>query len=1089
MFAGTTEVSLGSAPELPIHAFERQILDALHDHQVVVIAADTGAGKSTEVPMMLHRAGYGANGIIGVTEPRRVAAMTLSEYVAEKNGGELGGVVGYQIGGQRELSRDTVVKYMTEGILLRELHGNPTLSRTKRHPGYSVIIADEVHKRGVNQDLILALMKDVLLRRPDLKLVIMSATIDEECFSEHFGGAPIVKVPGRMHPVDVRWADYDPFDSVQAAVDKTVEVLESQEPGDVLVFMPDEKTIKKVCEGVETRCSSAVRVFPLYGNQAPEDQREALRRRSQRRVIVATNIAETSLTIDGVVHVIDSGEIKQVRYVSETMSALEVCEHSKAGCEQRKGRAGRTQAGVCHRLYTRGSYDDRDAFTKPEILRTSLDGVLLHLRCLDYTMDEVLGLQLMDAPPRSRWERAQELLVLLGCMDADGEVTDSGRLIDQLAVSPMIGRMILTGVEYGCTDQIATIAAGLLARPVFVRPKGHEAAAKLAHQKFMDAKSDACTILKVYDAWEKACEKTDRPWDWARECYLSTRALREIERNREQIVSTLSRHDIVLTRSDKIEQVLKAVASGLLVNLCVMNGGRNQYVCGDQHDVYIYPGSSVFPPNHPGMSVQNPQMFVCAELWETSKVWARGCTVVDKGWLVDMIPESALSYSYELTKAGAVVCKTVFNGMELAVQTCDSFGEEAYPGIFMSIVESLSSGYMSLGATYGLIHESHRGLRDVYRGVKAGLLKSFDYLYVLPRDIQLQMDLLCTIHLSSQMVVAGCKTADQVLACDLSLNPACCLPEGFESALSEVRRCIEDVREESSRASAWEARREQQQAAERAQKANALRSYRERLQKLKDDLEALPICAIPSSDAMKRRAQSLIDSCDSGDMWWVETDAPRLESQYRAARSEYDSAVARTQRAWDAFFEAYPTCPVCGADWHVQGGLPSCTSHYLDVDPLVSIDGGHTRTLSEFKTNKGDVVISVDVSSLAPYAVTVWGTAVGVAWTGEAFKSVERCDYALIIPASLVDQRDDIVDMSRELKRIRAVLAESESALAELRKQPGRKEILPLKFSCIGGQAQCRTGGKLYRSAYVDPYPSEGEVWYCEVGGVLPRGC
>lgn len=383
---------------LPILGHEKEIVDAVRGHQVVVVAAETGAGKSTQLPLMLLRAGFGQSKMIGITQPRRIAAVSVSSYVAELHGTSLGQTIGFQIRNESELSSQTRVKFMTEGILLRELHSDKELSR------YEVVIVDEAHERGVNQDLILALLKFVIKRRSDLKVVIMSATIDEERFAEYFGGAPIIKVPGRMFPVETRYSESTPYSlkqAVEMAVAKVNEIVSSGQAGDILVFLPDEKTIREACNGLESVLSGA-RILPLYGSQSPSEQRAIFRRDAKRRIIVATNIAETSVTIDGIVHVVDTGFIKAVQYVNASMSALQVIDHSQAGCNQRAGRAGRTQPGVCHRMYTEDDFVSRQAYTEPELLRMALDQVLLHLRVLGYSMDEVVNLELMDNPGQSR---------------------------------------------------------------------------------------------------------------------------------------------------------------------------------------------------------------------------------------------------------------------------------------------------------------------------------------------------------------------------------------------------------------------------------------------------------------------------------------------------------------------------------------------------------------------------------------------------------------------------------------------------------------------------------------------------------------
>lgn len=614
--------------ELPILAYEEQIAQAVRQHPVTVIAAETGAGKSTQVPLMLLRAGFGGRGMIGITQPRRVAAMSVSEYVAQCHGSELGDVIGYQIRGERVLGHATRVKFMTEGILLREIHpdSDPLLRR------YEVVIVDEAHERGINQDLILALLKRVRRERPELKVVIMSATMDEERFAQHFADegveVPIIRVPGRVFPVDIRYEQETPYKLVDACAAKVADIVRGGEPGDILVFLPDEQVIKKACDIIEGEQLPNVRVLPLYGSQAPDEQRAVFQRTRERRVIVATNIAETSITIDGVVHVVDSGLVKGMCYVSAGMSALRVMEHSQAGCTQRAGRAGRTQSGICHRLFTREDFEDRPAYTEPEIRRMALDQVLLHLRVLGYTMDEIKSFEFMDPPEDHQWDEAETRLMLLGALYKDGVVTDDGRLMERLPVAPILGRMILAAKKFGCVAEIVTIAAAFTARQVFVRPRGKEDDADDAHTRFKGLHSDALSLLRAYKAWCARVDENGNRNEWARKNFLSSRALREIDRNREQLLGILVRESIELSSTEDDVQIRKAVTAGLIVNLC--HGRGMAYRWGERSDIFIHPGSALF--------ASSPRLFVCTTIVETTKAFARECTAVEPVWLLELVP-------------------------------------------------------------------------------------------------------------------------------------------------------------------------------------------------------------------------------------------------------------------------------------------------------------------------------------------------------------------------------------------------------------------------------------------------------------------
>ncbi len=1082
---------------LPIFAYENAIVEALRDNQVVVVAADPGAGKSTAVPMMLHEAGFAQGGMIGTTEPRRVAAMALARYVAEQNDGKCGDTVGFQIGGVRELSRRTVVKYMTEGILLRELHGNPGLGKTNRHPGYSVVIADEVHERGINQDLILALMKDVLRNRSDLKLVVMSATIDEHRFSEHFDGAPVIKVPGRMHPVEVRWAsgDCSARQMSTRAAEKVVELLNNGERGDILVFMPDERSIKEVCSKVEEQVSAGyVKVLPLYGNQAPEDQQEAMRPRRERRVIVATNIAETSLTIEGVVHVVDTGLIKQVQYVSATMSALEVCEHSKAGCEQRKGRAGRTQAGICHRLYTQENYRRRDAFTKPEILRTSLDSTLLHLMCLGYSMDDVFALELMDKPDESVWREAQELLTALGALDADCEVTDSGRLMEKLSMTPMLARMVLSAQEFACTEEIATIAAGLISRPVFFRPKGHEAAAKQSHVAFMDLASDGHTILNVYRAWRRAHEDEFNPREWARDKYLSSHALHEIDRNREQILAMLSRNGIPMTSAADKMAIEKAVASGLMYNLCIRDM-RNSYTCGEQGDVYIYPGSSCFPPHHEARSgrVPNPDTMVCAELWKTSKTFARGITVIQRSWIKELLPAAALQVSYELRRPlisygvdHTVLRKVSWRHHVLEEGVVESFGDDALIHIAADIAKDVS-GWASLSQERS--HPSVPQMRATYEALRQAWTEHTGVSMhdMTASDTAVIKD---TVVLAVALQLRGCTTVAEVQARSLRLIPQAHVPSEDESVCAAVAARVDALlAAQADDLAAAERARSERQAAEMvrrdmAAQARAARELdvadvRARIKAVEELATRLDDRGIPMRD-FKYKISDLNRQCgyDWKTVSQLTSDIGQIERSVNLHAKKFEADIALTRQAWELVDATFPTCPLCDGTWRDFGHELRCNGDH-DIDRVLKTDA--SRTIGMFVTNRDEKAARIEMYGVD--VVVRVSAARDSVWALKKFKSVEYVPVASILPAELVDQRDEILEMLDELQKAQRALEATLEGVKALRVRAKFGEVVKLRFIHIAHQAQSRVSGMLYRSKWVENYPADGETWYCTVTG------
>lgn len=602
---------------LPIAAKYREILDTIRDNQITIIAGETGSGKTTQVPQYLESSGLLEQGCsIGITQPRRVAAIGVAMFVSEQTGRVLGEEVGYQIRHDNMTSEKTTIKFMTEGILLRELLADARLRR------YGALILDEVHERNLNQDLIMALVKDILPWRPDLRVVAMSATIDESCFARYFN-APIVMIEGRTHPVDIQYLGDQGHDYVRQTVD-TVQVALKKTDGDVLVFMPDYKTIQRTVRGVEERCKG-VTVLPLFGNQSPEDQKRIFTR-SGRTVIVSTNIAETSITLDGVTAVVDSGRIKQMTYLPESsISTLQVVPHSQAGCEQRTGRAGRTRPGVCYRLFSERDYDARPFFTEPEIRRSSLDQVLLQLKAMGFSDHEIKRFGFMDPPPRIAWREAREQLHLLGALDRRNDLTKDGLFMSKLPLPPMVSRMILTAQRFKCVESGATIAATFSTRPIFVFPKGDEVSAREAHEVFRNSRSDFLSALNAISAWKRVEDQAA----FAENHYLHMDALEEIVQTERQIRDLLEANDIEVTNNRGEHRIAMAIASGLLGNLLVLSRSGG-YRSRKHQGVHVSPGSTVFGKQRHGF-------LVASDIVETNRVYARNVQVIQEKWLPELI--------------------------------------------------------------------------------------------------------------------------------------------------------------------------------------------------------------------------------------------------------------------------------------------------------------------------------------------------------------------------------------------------------------------------------------------------------------------
>src|SRR5580692_2565759 len=485
-------------PELPVSQRKDEIAEAIRDHQVVVIAGETGSGKTTQIPKICLELGRGVDGQIGHTQPRRLAARTVAERIAEELGSPLGETVGYQVRFTDVSADDTLIKLMTDGILLTELARDRQLKR------YDTLIIDEAHERSLNIDFILGYLRKLLPERPDLKLIITSATIDPERFAAAFGGAPVVEVSGRTYPVEVRYRPVDPIeggedgDQGQAILD-AVDELSGEGPGDILVFLSGEREIRDTADLLAGR--ERLEVLPLYSRLAAADQHKVFQRRAasshSRRVVLATNVAETSLTVPGIKYVIDPGTARISRYSHRTkVQRLPIEPISQASANQRKGRSGRTADGICIRLYSEADFESRPEYTDPEILRTNLASVILQMAAIG--LGDVPKFPFID-PPDAR--NIADGLTLLAELNAfkDGRITGLGRKLARLPVDPRIGRMILEADRNGCVREVLIIAAALSIQDPRERPVDAQQAADDKHRRFADPDSDFTAYLNLWD--------------------------------------------------------------------------------------------------------------------------------------------------------------------------------------------------------------------------------------------------------------------------------------------------------------------------------------------------------------------------------------------------------------------------------------------------------------------------------------------------------------------------------------------------------------------------------------------------------------
>ncbi|HEY1533464.1 MAG TPA: ATP-dependent RNA helicase HrpA, partial [Polyangiaceae bacterium] len=505
-FSSSSASNSGRAPirfpaELPISARVADIARALEQHQVVIVAGATGSGKTTQLPKILLDMGRGTERMIGVTQPRRIAATSVAARVASELECELGHEVGYQILFEERTSPRTYVKFMTDGILLAEIQGDRLLQR------YDTLIIDEAHERSLTIDFLLGWLKRILPERPDLKVLVSSATIETERFSEFFGGAPVIQVEGRTFPVEVLYEPPAPDLDLPEAVANAVLSVTSLDPrGDILVFLPGEREIRETERELAARSLRHTQVQPLYSRLSAADQRKVFTAIPQRRVILATNVAETSLTIPGIVYVIDTGVARLARYEPRTgTTSLQIEAVSQASADQRKGRCGRVRDGICVRLYDEQSFQARPAFTDPELKRTGLSGVILRMKSL--SLGDVEDFPFLDPPKGNAIAEGYRVLQELGALDAERALTPLGARLARFPVDPRIGRMILAGVEQGCVAEILVLASALNIQDPRERPRAAEQKADQLHQRFRVESSDFLGLLKLWAFLREAQQK------------------------------------------------------------------------------------------------------------------------------------------------------------------------------------------------------------------------------------------------------------------------------------------------------------------------------------------------------------------------------------------------------------------------------------------------------------------------------------------------------------------------------------------------------------------------------------------------------
>ena len=616
---------------LPIFPFRESLLEAVDNHQVLIIEGETGSGKTTQIPQYLFEAGLtDGNMKIGCTQPRRVAAMSVAARVAEEMSVKLGNEVGYSIRFEDCSSDKTVIKYMTDGMLLREFLREPDLA------SYSVIIIDEAHERTLHTDILFGLVKDIARFRKDIKLLISSATLDAEKFSAFFDDAPIFRIPGRRFPVDIFYTKAPEADYIDACVVTVLQIHLTQPMGDVLVFLTGQEEIEVCQEQLTERTRKfgtkmkELIILPIYANLPSDLQAKIFEPTppGARKVVLATNIAETSLTIDGIIYVIDPGFCKQKSYNPRTgMESLVVTPISKASANQRAGRAGRVAAGKCFRLYTAWAYkNELEDNTIPEIQRTNLGNVVLLLKSLG--INDLIHFDFMDPPPAETLILALEQLYALGALNHKGELTKLGRRMAELPVDPMMSKMILASEKYKCTEQILSIAAMLSVNAsIFYRPKDKIVHADNARKNFFRFGGDHLTLLNVYDCWVETGYSTQ----WCFENFIQYRSMRRARDVRDQLEGLMERVEIELTSnpSDTVN-VRKAITSGYFYHTAKFSKGGQYRTVKHQQTVMVHPNSCLFE--------EQARWLVYFELVFTTKEFMRQVIEIDSSWLLEVAP-------------------------------------------------------------------------------------------------------------------------------------------------------------------------------------------------------------------------------------------------------------------------------------------------------------------------------------------------------------------------------------------------------------------------------------------------------------------
>jgi ATP-dependent RNA helicase DHX8/PRP22 len=615
---------------LPAFKMRKQFLEAVRQYQLLIVVGDTGSGKTTQLTQYLAEDGFANEGMIGCTQPRRVAAMSVAARVSDEVGCRLGEEVGYTIRFEDKTNENTKIKYMTDGIMQREILLDPELSK------YKVIMLDEAHERTIATDVLFGLLKKALKRRPDMKLIVTSATLDAEKFSSYFNECPILSIPGRTFPVEIMYSREPESDYLDAALTTVMQIHLTEPPGDILLFLTGKEEIDTSCEILYERMKALgpsvpeLIILPIYGALPSEIASRIFEPApsGSRKVVIATNIAETSITIDGIYFVVDPGFVKQTAYDAKLgMDRLQVTPISQAQAKQRAGRAGRTGPGKCFRLYTENAFQSEMLpTTVPEIQRQNLSNTILMLKAMG--INDLLGFDFMDPPPTNTMLTALEELYALSALDDEGLLTRLGRRMADMPMDPGLAKALIASVDLGCADEMLSIVAMISAvQSVFHRPKDKQQQADQKRARFNDPAGDHLTLLNVYNGW-KGSGKSDA---WCFENFIQPRNMRRAEDVRKQLVQILERHKLrILSCGRDTIRVRQALCSGFFRNSARKDPQEGYKTLVEGTPVYMHPASALF-----GKAAEH---VVYHSLVETTREYMHNVTAIEPKWLVEAAP-------------------------------------------------------------------------------------------------------------------------------------------------------------------------------------------------------------------------------------------------------------------------------------------------------------------------------------------------------------------------------------------------------------------------------------------------------------------